>query len=149
MVWRTEFGPEVVAAYGREVSETKIGGGTAIQFRLGAADGEFSVVVEDAWRIEVGDQAVLGSETELFEMRSRVSGLLNGRVLQNLVVDDQSMDARFEFNDGTVLRTFSTHRMWGDDHWWLLLPGNQALSASPGRRVRLGPADSVEASQNA
>lgn len=137
----TESWDEVVAsltaAYGLEAWGTTLGHGSFLTVELGepitpgSAHGRYHLwLYLTAWRIEDGTSMLAGSEDDREELAGKVTAL-DGRKLASVAVEPRSLSARFEFEGGLALITFSLYSA-GEDHWMLFRPDGTVLTMGPG-----------------
>ena len=124
----------------------ELGDGSFVTVNFGAPSaqdpkcGEFFLwVYYTAWRIEDPERIVgcYGDERE--EMQAAVARL-EGKRLLSIEVEGLSLSARFEFDDGLVLRTFSIYTT-ATEHWALQIPSGQWAVAGPGPVMALVDGD--------
>lgn len=102
-------------------------------------------VYQAAWRWETADRILLSSEDPARVLRDAVSRM-NQLTLTAVRVETPSLSARFDFDDGSRLRTFTIHTSAEDgmEHWMMFLPDDQVFAAGPGGEWSLGPAGDPE-----
>lgn len=136
----TESWNEVVgslaAAYGRTAAATTLGEYALLTVELVETEGQgadrrYRLSISGAvWRLEDGDTVLAASADESDDLAERVARL-NGRALVSVAVEPRSLSARFAFDGGLSLVTFSvyTHAV---EHWALCRPDGTVLVAGPG-----------------
>jgi len=141
-----DFGRLTAGLIGLPAWGAEVGHGSFVTMNFGAAlaqepeYGEFFLwVFCTAWRIEDPERVVGSCEDEREEMQAAV-GRLEGKRLLSVAVESLSLSARFEFDEGLVLRTFSIFTT-DTDHWMLRLPSGQWVHAGPGSVMMLRDGD--------
>lgn len=133
----TEVQALVSSAVGQTVWGVKLGYGTFVTAELGKAlppaktglpsHGEWHLWVHDAaWRVELNDGTLAGSEDPERSMTSVVGGL-DGGVLEAVVIVPPTFDALFVFSTG-LLRTFAVKRST-PRNWMFFLPNGRVIEA--------------------
>jgi hypothetical protein len=140
---RTESWDEVVAsltaAYGLVASDTTLGEHSALTVELGEAesDGRYRLEIYGAaWRLEDVDTVLAGSADERDDVAEQVARL-DGRALVSVAVEPRSLSARFAFDGGLSLITFSVYTH-GVEHWALRRPDGTVVTAGPGSAWSIG-----------
>ena len=83
-----------------------------------------------AWRLESGDDVLAGSADESDDLAAQVARV-DGETLRSITVEPRSLSARFAFDGGLILITFSVYSH-GFEHWSLRRPDGTELTAGPG-----------------
>jgi hypothetical protein len=146
----TESWDEVVgtltAAYGLHASGTNLGQGSLLAVELGEpeppgnAPGRYHLWICTAgWRIEDGTDMLAGSEDSRDELAGKVT-VLDGRKLASVAIEHPSLSARFAFEGGLELITFSLHST-DQEHWMLFRPDGTVLTMGPGSTWSVQPSD--------
>lgn len=60
------------------------------------------------WRLENATEVIAASEDDREELARKVA-VLDGRILTKIIIEQPSLSARFEFDQGLVLATFSLY----------------------------------------
>jgi hypothetical protein len=128
-------------AIGKAAWGTAMGEGSFLTVEIGDAveqvgrkmHGEFHLWIYcSAWRIETPLEVLASSEDDRDTLKSRV-GLLDGRSLDGIEIEQPSLSATFRFSGDVRLRTFSifTHDV---EHWLFYLPDGAVFTAGPSSR---------------
>ena len=127
----------LTAAYGLHAWGTNLGQGSFLTIELGepkvpgSTHGPYHLWISTAgWRIEDGMSMLAGSEDNRDQLAGKVA-VLEGRKLSSVAVEPPSLSARFAFEGGLVLITFSLHST-DQDHWMLFRPDGTVLTMGPG-----------------
>jgi hypothetical protein len=127
----------LAATYGLTAWGTKLGYGSSLTVELGdpvtpgTERGLYHLWIYLAvWRIEDGSTVLAGSEDDHDELAAKVT-VLDGRKLVSITVEHPSLSARFEFEGGLVLVTFSVYSA-DEDHWMIFRPNGTVLAMGPG-----------------
>jgi hypothetical protein len=88
---------------------------------------------QTAWRWETDQEILMSSEDPPATLRETVPRL-NSRTVTAVRVESPSLSARFDFDDGSRLRTFTIRTLAEDatEHWMMFLPDNRVFVAGPG-----------------
>jgi hypothetical protein len=106
----------------------------------GADDGRYRLrIYGTAWRLESGVSVLAGSADESDDLAAQVARL-DGRTLRSITVEPRSLSARFAFDGGLSLITFSVYSH-GFEHWALRRPDGTELIAGPGSAWSIKAAD--------
>ncbi|HZA05506.1 MAG TPA: hypothetical protein VE617_13155 [Propionibacteriaceae bacterium] len=146
----TESWDEVVAsltaAYGLSAWGAELGDGSFLTLELGEPSmpggerGLYHLSISRAgWRIEDEAAVLAGSADDYDELARRVR-VLDGRKLASITVEHPSLSARFEFQGGLALITFSLSSTEGE-HWMLFRPDGTVLTMGPGSTWSAGPSE--------
>ena len=136
----------LTAAYGLQAWGTRLGHGSFLTVELGESEatgrayGRYHLWIYMAgWRIEDGMTMLAASEDDRDELAGKVT-VLDGRKLTSVTVEHPSLSARFEFEGGLVLITFSLYST-DEDHWMLFRPDGNVLTMGPGSSWSVEPSD--------
>jgi hypothetical protein len=100
--------------------------------QLGEDYGSYHLSIEMAcWRLEDADTMLAGSEDENRAEVTEKVRVLDGRALRSITVEYPSLSARFEFEGGLVLTTFSIYSA-DSEHWKLFRPDGLVVTAEAG-----------------
>jgi hypothetical protein len=135
----------LTAAYGLKAWGTKLGHGSFLTVELGEPEtaggvhGKFHLWVYLAgWRLENATEVIAASEDDREELARKVA-MLDGRILTRIIIEQPSLSARFEFDQGLVLATFSLYSA-EYEHWMLYRLDGTVLTAGPGSSWSVEPA---------
>lgn len=137
---------------GQAVWGTALGWGSFLSLNFGPPlddDPDFGVsrlwIEQAAWRWETADRILAASEDPRDVLARSVTGM-NSLVLTAVRVEFPSMSARFDFDNGSRLRTFTIHTRPGQDmeHWMMFLPDSRVFVAGPGGEWSLDPANAAD-----
>jgi len=107
------------------------------QARQANPHGEYHLWVYcSAWRIESPQEIIASSEDPREQLASAVRHL-DGKVLTRITIERPSLSATFDFEDGTVLRTFAIFSK-EYEHWMFYLPDGRVFTAGPGSTWSVG-----------
>ena len=85
-----------------------------------------------AWRLEKGEELLIGSEDPREEIAPLVE-ILNGKKLQEVIIESPAFDAIFIFEDNIRIRTFQCYTSQdGMEGLFIYFPNNQILTIGPG-----------------
>jgi hypothetical protein len=139
---------EVVAslsgAYGLKAWGSELGYGSFVTVSFGERQpgkdyGSYYLWIYMApWRLEDAEAVLAGSEDEDRAEVAKKIAMLDGRVLISIAVEYPSLSARFEFEGGLVLTTFSESRT--DEQWMFFRPDGSVITAGPGSSLWVEPA---------